>query len=107
MTLGDEFAGTVDGVAYCVEPTVRCGECDQCRIGATQRCRGSAPHGIIGVAFDGGLADRVAVPADCLVPLPDDASLVEPPAVSCTPWAGRPPHRGSGCWWSAVAASGC
>jgi threonine dehydrogenase-like Zn-dependent dehydrogenase len=82
VTLGDEFAGTVDGVAYCVEPTVRCGECDQCRIGATQRCRGSAPHGIIGVAFDGGLADRVAVPADCLVPLPDDASLVEPPAVS-------------------------
>lgn len=86
-TLGHEFAGTVDGVAYCVEPTVRCGDCDQCRIGATQRCRGSAPHGIIGVAFDGGLADRVAVPADCLVPLPDglavsDASLVEPLAVS-------------------------
>ncbi len=86
-TLGHEFAGTVDGVAYCVEPTVRCGDCDQCRIGATQRCRGSAPHGIIGVAFDGGLAERVAVPADCLVPLPDglavaDASLVEPLAVS-------------------------
>lgn len=86
-TLGHEFAGTVDGVAYCVEPTVRCGDCDQCRVGATQRCRGSAPHGIIGVAFDGGLADRVAVPADCLVPLPDglavaDASLVEPLAVS-------------------------
>lgn len=86
-TLGHEFAGTVDGVAYCVEPTVHCGDCDQCRIGATQRCRGSAPHGIIGVAFDGGLADRVAVPADCLVPLPDglavaDASLVEPLAVS-------------------------
>ncbi len=86
-TLGHEFAGTVDGVAYCVEPTVRCGDCDQCRIGATQRCRGSAPHGIIGVAFDGGLADRVAVPAGCLVPLPDglavaDASLVEPLAVS-------------------------
>ena len=86
-TLGHEFAGTVDGVAYCVEPTVRCGDCDQCRIGATQRCRGSAPHGIIGVAFDGGLADRVAVPVDCLVPLPDglavaDASLVEPLAVS-------------------------
>lgn len=86
-TLGHEFAGTVDGIAYCVEPTVHCGDCDQCRIGATQRCRGSAPHGIIGVAFDGGLAERVAVPADCLVPLPDglavaDASLVEPLAVS-------------------------
>ena len=87
VTLGHEIAGTVDGVAYCVEPTVRCGDCDQCSVGATQRCRGSAPHGIIGVAFDGGLADRVRVPQECLVALPaglpaSDASLVEPLAVS-------------------------
>jgi threonine dehydrogenase-like Zn-dependent dehydrogenase len=86
-TLGHEIAGTVGGRAYCVEPTVRCGDCDQCRMGQTQRCRGSARHGIIGAAFNGGLADRVAVPQDCLVPLPDglrvsDASLVEPLAVS-------------------------
>lgn len=87
VTLGHEIAGVVDGRGYCVEPTVRCGECDQCRAGATQRCLGSAPHGLLGVAFDGGMADRVAVPAECLVPLPDglkisDASLVEPLAVS-------------------------
>jgi len=87
VTLGHEIAGTVGDRAYCVEPTVRCGDCDQCRIGATHRCRGSAPHGIIGAAFDGGLADRVRVPQECLVPLPDglpvsDASLVEPLAVS-------------------------
>jgi len=87
VTLGHEIAGTLDGVGYCVEPTVRCGDCDQCRVGATQRCRGRAPHGIIGVAFDGGLADRVAVPPECLVPLPAglpvaDGCLVEPLAVS-------------------------
>lgn len=87
VTLGHEIAGTVDGKPYCVEPTVRCGQCDQCRAGATQRCRGDAAHGLLGVAFDGGLADRVAVPRECLVPLPDglavrDASLVEPLAVS-------------------------
>lgn len=87
VTLGHEIAGTHDGVAYCVEPTVRCGSCDQCAMGATQRCRGSAPHGILGVAFDGGLAERVAVPPECLVPLPaalpvSDACLVEPLAVS-------------------------
>ena len=86
VTLGHEIAGTVDGKAYCVEPTVRCGDCDQCRIGATQRCRGQGRHGLLGVAFDGGLADRVAVPPECLVALPDglpvsDASLVEPLAV--------------------------
>jgi threonine dehydrogenase-like Zn-dependent dehydrogenase len=87
VTLGHEFAGTLDGIDYCVEPTVRCGTCDQCRVGSPQRCRGSAPHGIVGVAFDGGLADRVAVPPECLVPLPaglpaGDGSLVEPLAVS-------------------------
>lgn len=87
VTLGHEIAGTLDGTAYCVEPTVRCGDCDQCRAGAPQRCRGSAPHGIIGVGFDGGMADHVAVPSECLVPLPPglalaDASLVEPLAVS-------------------------
>ncbi len=87
VTLGHEIAGTLDGRAYCVEPTVRCGQCDQCLLGAPQRCRGETPHGIIGVAFDGGLAERVAVPPQCLVALPDgldvrDASLVEPLAVS-------------------------
>ena len=87
VTIGHEIAGTVDGRSYCVEPTVGCGECDQCRGGTPQRCRGSAPHGLLGVAFDGGLADRVRVPAECLVPLPEglpvtDACLVEPLAVS-------------------------
>lgn len=87
VTIGHEIAGTLDGQTYCVEPTVGCGQCDQCRGGSPQRCRGSAPHGLLGVAFDGGLADRVRVPAECLVPLPDglpvaDACLVEPLAVS-------------------------
>ncbi len=87
VTLGHEIAGTLDGVGYCVEPSVRCGTCDQCRLGAPQRCRGTAPHGLLGVAFDGGLADRVAVPPECMVALPEglaveDASLVEPLAVS-------------------------
>ncbi|WP_293311900.1 alcohol dehydrogenase catalytic domain-containing protein, partial [Mycolicibacterium sp.] len=87
VTLGHEIAGTIAGKAYCVEPTVRCGRCDQCLIGAPQRCRGTDPHGLLGVAFDGGLADRMRVPQQCLVPLPDglavrDASLVEPLAVS-------------------------
>lgn len=87
VTLGHEIAGMLEGRAYCVEPTVRCGQCDQCLLGAPQRCRGETPHGIIGVAFDGGLAERVAVPPQCLVALPDgldvrDASLVEPLAVS-------------------------
>lgn len=88
VTVGHEIAGTFDGKRYCVEPTVRCGVCDQCLVGATQRCRGTAPHGLLGVNFDGGLADQVRVPTECLVPLPEglpieDAALVEPLAVCC------------------------
>jgi len=90
ITLGHEIAGTIDGdpsgTAYCVEPTVFCGICDQCRSGATARCDGAGRHGLLGVAFDGGDADKVAVPPSGLVPLPaglaiSDASLVEPLAV--------------------------
>ena len=87
ITLGHEIAGEFEGRAYCVEPAVHCGTCDQCSVGATQRCRGTTPHGLLGVAFDGGMAEKVAVPRECLVPLPDglpvaNASLVEPLAVS-------------------------
>jgi threonine dehydrogenase-like Zn-dependent dehydrogenase len=83
-TIGHELAGTIDGTGYCVEPTMRCGTCDQCLVGAPQRCRNQR---LLGVTMDGGLADRVAVQPECLVPLPDglpvaNASLVEPLAVS-------------------------
>ena len=85
FTFGHEFAGYVDGTAYAVEPTLSCGECDQCREGFTQRCVGT--HSNLGIFADGGLADRVRVPAQNLVPLPpglaiDDACLVEPAAVA-------------------------
>ena len=83
--LGHEFAGWVDGVPHAVEPTVFCGVCEQCRAGHTQRCTGGRVN--IGVAADGGLADRVLLPDYALVALPDgltveDASLVEPASVS-------------------------
>jgi threonine dehydrogenase-like Zn-dependent dehydrogenase len=84
-TLGHEFAGTVDGVLYAVEPSVYCGECEQCRAGHTQRCSGE--HGNLGVFSDGGLADRARVPQYALTALPpglapDDACLVEPMSVA-------------------------
>lgn len=86
VTLGHEIAGTLDGRTFCIEPTIACGQCDQCAAGATQRCRGPAPRGMLGLDHDGGMAERVAVPPDCLLELPTglpvtDASLVEPMAV--------------------------
>lgn len=85
FTYGHEFAGTVDGVPYAVEPTLWCGACAQCSGGHTQRCVGE--HANLGIFVDGGLADRARVPATSLVPLPDglaveDACLVEPASVA-------------------------
>lgn len=85
FTYGHEFAGTVDGVAYAVEPTQWCGTCGQCAHGFTQRCTGE--HGNLGIFADGGLADRVLVRPEQLVTLPAgldvaDACLVEPTAVA-------------------------
>lgn len=86
-TYGHEFAGTTaDGQCYAVEPTVYCGECDQCRAGHVQRC--NAPeHGSLGMFRDGGMCDAVMVPEYMLVPLPADldvrdACLVEPASVA-------------------------
>jgi 2-desacetyl-2-hydroxyethyl bacteriochlorophyllide A dehydrogenase len=84
-TLGHEFAGTVDGILYAVEPSVYCGACEECLAGHTQRCTGE--HANLGVFSDGGLADRARVPAYSLAALPDglplaDACLVEPASVS-------------------------
>lgn len=85
FTLGHEIAVTATGTLQAVEPTVYCGECEQCRSGAVQRCTG--PHANLGVFSDGGLAERVAVPPYSLVPVagsltPEGAALVEPAAVA-------------------------
>jgi len=81
FTLGHEFAGMVDGVAYAIEPMTRCGVCAACVEGNDNRCIDPS-HVNFGIFVDGGLADRVRVPEYCLTPLPvglsvDDASLVE------------------------------
>lgn len=85
FVLGHELAGCVGGVPYAVEPTLFCGDCAQCKIGATQRCVGGLS--LMGFFSDGGMADAVRVPESALVPLPAalplaDACLVEPVAVA-------------------------
>jgi threonine dehydrogenase-like Zn-dependent dehydrogenase len=86
-TYGHEFAGTTaDGQGFAVEPTVYCGQCDQCRAGQTMRC--TAPeHGTLGMFRDGGMCDAVTVPENMLVALPPgleagDACLVEPASIA-------------------------
>ncbi|WP_241247591.1 MULTISPECIES: zinc-dependent alcohol dehydrogenase [Protofrankia] len=87
FTYGHEFAGVAaDGREYAVEPNIHCGRCEQCRLGATQRCT-DAGHGFLGVYQDGGMCDAIVVPDYTLAPLPTglpgrDACLVEPASVA-------------------------
>lgn len=85
FVLGHELAGFVDGVPHAVEPTLFCGTCLQCEMGATQRCTGGLT--LMGFFSDGGMADEFRLPESALVRLPDglpvtDACLVEPTAVA-------------------------
>ena len=84
--LGHEFAGiTPDGTSVAVEPIVSCGHCVQCVSGSRNHCHEGASG--FGIFLDGGMAERISVPAEALVALPSglsihDASLVEPLAVA-------------------------
>lgn len=82
FVLGHEFAGvTEDGRKVAVDPAVPCGACPLCRQGHSNLCpqvrfAGDGVH-------DGGLAEWVAWPERCLVPLPDpltaaDGAMLEP-----------------------------
>lgn len=85
VTLGHEIAGIdPDGRPVAVEPIDPCWRCERCVEDRYHLCRWSKG---LGIARDGGMADLVAAPARSLVPLapnvrPQDASLVEPLAVS-------------------------
>jgi propanol-preferring alcohol dehydrogenase len=76
---GHEIAGTVLGFGAAVEGwepgqrvacfgQVTCGDCPACRSGASNRCRRPA---VIGMARQGGFAEKIALPASCLLRLPD------------------------------------
>ncbi|MDH3707047.1 MAG: alcohol dehydrogenase catalytic domain-containing protein [Acidimicrobiia bacterium] len=78
VTLGHEIAGRLpDGTPVAIQPIDYCGSCAACLDGRAELCAGL--FGPLGVAVDGGLADRVAVPVACLVPLEADVS----PAIGC------------------------
>ena len=87
LTPGHEFAGlTPDGRRVAVEPVAGCGSCIHCVEGDYQVCADVLPS-LLGIAVNGGMAEKVLVPADSLVSLAEpvdirDACLVEPLAVA-------------------------
>ena len=82
---GPETAGPAPGTLVTVHPVLACGQCPSCQAGLDYRC---ASRRIIGVdpTISSAFADRMAVPAANVVPLPADVpveygALVEPLAV--------------------------
>ncbi|MDZ7700980.1 MAG: zinc-binding dehydrogenase [Halobacteriales archaeon] len=68
----DAAVSTGDRVVLC--PNLTCGTCAHCREGPENLCEEYA-------IYYGGFAERAAVPADRLVPIPDGVSFVEAAAL--------------------------
>lgn len=95
MVMGHEAAGRVvevgDGVrrdwvgrAAVLQPFVACGQCTACQMGRTNLC---SRRSFFGATMDGAMADRLVVPLQNLIPLPEGmqmehAALAEPYAVA-------------------------
>jgi threonine dehydrogenase-like Zn-dependent dehydrogenase len=91
LVMGHEFAGTVEargegvegpeiGARVVVNSLVHCGECDLCVRGLTHLCRNRQ---VFGMQRPGAFAERVAVPAGIVFPMPEamtavQGALVEP-----------------------------
>jgi threonine dehydrogenase-like Zn-dependent dehydrogenase len=83
--LGTDVAGLTVGQLVTVNPVMSCHACPACLAGQEHRC---SRRVVLGVApeIPAAFADRVAVPAANIVPLPEDmpeelGALVEPMAV--------------------------
>jgi threonine dehydrogenase-like Zn-dependent dehydrogenase len=113
LIMGHEFAGVgADGTAVVINPILSCGRCAECQRGLRNVCRNRE---IIGVHRAGGFAERVAVPASALRPLPpglswEAAALVEPAANAVHAWnqaGGAPGALGADATGARVAVIGC
>lgn len=85
IVLGREFVGVIEEVGGGVKrdviglratavPVIGCGSCDKCRRGLSVGCPSVR---IIGLDVDGGMADRVVVPYENVLPLPFDLRVEE------------------------------
>jgi threonine dehydrogenase-like Zn-dependent dehydrogenase len=69
---------------------VGCNACPSCRSGWPQMCE-SEPAKVMGISLDGGHAPLLKLPANTLLPLPDELSFKAGAAIGCgtgTAWGG-------------------
>jgi len=71
VEIGDQVAGWERGERVACFGQATCGACPACRAGAPNRCRQPA---VLGMARQGGFAEQIALPASCLMRLPDSVS---------------------------------
>src|SRR5690349_15751748 len=90
VEVGSSFLSSWVGRRVMVHHYFGCERCDQCRAGWTQLCRDGARA--MGATAPGSHAEYVAVPVRCLVPMPDELSLLAGAAIGC----------GSGTAWGAL-----
>ncbi len=93
LVLGHEFAATVlasssplwqPGQRVTGNPLITCGRCDFCLQGRDNLC---AHRTMVGMSRPGAFAQRMSIPANCLIPLPDSlpalaGALTEPAATA-------------------------
>ncbi len=92
---GSDIAGTVidpgpsglrPGTRVMLQPGLRCGRCAACAAGRDNQC---VQYDVLGLKSDGGYAERIAVPAENLVPIPDhvdDVTAAAFPLTFLTAW---------------------
>lgn len=78
LEVGELVAGFHPGDPVLVAPGISCGVCERCLAGEDPLCRS---YGIFGETRDGGYAERVAVPARNLLPMPRGLSYAEAAAL--------------------------
>ena len=83
---GHEIAGiTSDGTHVAIEPIISCRKCKSCESGDYHLCKVDFQG--MGMSINGGMAEQILVPEECLISLDkrvsiQDACLVEPLAVA-------------------------
>jgi alcohol dehydrogenase len=84
LEIGPDVTNVKVGDRCSVEPYLNCQECYSCRRGFTNCCE---HHKTLGVMCDGGLTERIILPARKLHPAPglssEQAALVETLAIGC------------------------
>ncbi|QDT65482.1 zinc-binding alcohol dehydrogenase family protein [Calycomorphotria hydatis] len=84
LEVGENVSHVRPGDRCCVEPYINCQECYSCRRGFTNCCE---HHKTLGVMCDGGLTNRILLPARKVHPAPKltdaQCALVETLAIGC------------------------